>query len=137
MNKSTLLPLLLALAITTTGSSITHAGTTQSLIKGCSFAKRVLAGETDLSLEQHIFASYCLGFVEGYIGSWATQDALLKREHQKGWPLCFRPASVGEDETREAIYAFSRHVEQNPAALHEPAAIVLGMAIIEHFACEE
>jgi len=127
---------LLVLALCATGSAPSYAGTTQSLVKGCSFAKRVLAGETDLSLEQHIFASYCLGFVEGYIGSWATQDAMLKAEQKKGWPLCFRPSSIGEDETREAIYAFTRHVEQNPAAVHEPAAIILGVAIMETFSCE-
>ncbi|MQX70106.1 hypothetical protein CN223_26725 [Sinorhizobium meliloti] len=124
------------LALAFTGSASSYAGTTQSLVKGCSLAKRVLAGDTDLSLEQHLFASYCLGFVEGYIGSWATQDAMLKRESKSGWPLCFRPSSSGEDETREVIYAFTRHVEQNPGAIHEPAAIVLGVALIEHFSCE-
>lgn len=116
-----LLPVCLMLSL----QALSQDGLTgKDLLQRCEYAVQSLAGQSGLSKEVHLEATWCAGYVRGFSGSHATRSLSSRMYcHQKSTTL------------RSAIFAVVKYLHAHPAQLDESADRLMIKALRDQYPC--
>lgn len=124
MKKGVYSVLLLAVLLLSSPVFSQDGLTGKELLQRCEYAVQSLAGQSGLSKEAHLEATWCAGYVRGFSGSHATRSLSSRMYcHQKNTTL------------RSAIFAVVKYLHANPAQLDESADRLMIKALRDQYPC--
>ena len=108
--------------------------TANELLRDCTYTVRLLDGDSRLTPEETWSAFHCSGYLSGFLDGYVLGAGFDKLALGSSHPLfCLPDGGIAGDQDDRIVVKWLR---EHPERLHEPARILVMIALREAFPCK-